>query len=237
MLCFDMDSQASLSRCLLGSEAVETRHPAETVAGLFDPRYEPEPEEVISPTQFENLFIVPAHDALETFNVSEPGKTGDQQFILKNFLTEVSDQFNAVLIDTGPNTEGLSAWASLAASNFIISPVLCDAFGTQSIISVQRLAERMQTSVNPALEILGYYINMRQKNALMDGYEKTLRKIHGSMVFSTVLTLAAAYRQSVSERTPLAMKKGRSKPVKALFELAKEIDERVCALCESKEAA
>ena len=46
VLCFDMDSQASLSRCLLGSELVETRHASETIAGLFDQRYDPEPEEV-----------------------------------------------------------------------------------------------------------------------------------------------------------------------------------------------
>jgi len=222
---------------LPGQDPVKSRHPSETIAGLFDPRYDPEPEEVICSTEFETLFVVPAHDALEDFNVTKPEQIGDRQFALREFLREVDQRFDVALIDTGPNTCGLSAWASLVGSHFVISPVLCDAFGTQSIISVQRLVEKIQTSVNPAIEILGYYINMRQKNALMEGYENTLRKIHGSMVFNTVLPHAAAYRQSVAERIPLAMKKSRSKAVATLFDLATEIDQRVCALLETKEAA
>ena len=237
VLCFDLDSQASLSRCLLGSDAVESRHASATIAGLFDTRYEPEPEELICSTQFEKLCIVPAHDALEDFNVTKPGHTGESQFVIREFLDEVKGDFDVALIDTGPNTCGLSAWASLAASHFVLSPVLCDAFGTQSIISVQQLVEKIQTSINPGIEILGYFINMRQKNAVMEGYENTLRKIHGPMIFKTVLPLAAAYRQTVSERTPLALKKTRNKAVVTLAGLAAEIDDRICALVDSKEAA
>ena len=105
---------------------------------------------------------------------------------IRDFLDDIDGQYDIALIDTGPNTEGLSAWASLAASNFVLSPVLCDAFGTQSIISVQRLVEKVQTRANPDLEILGYFINMRQKNTVMNAYENTLRKVHGQTMLQTV---------------------------------------------------
>lgn len=231
-LYLDLDSQASLSRCLLGSEVVETAHPGETLAGIFDARFDPEPEEVIRATQFENLSVVSSGDALEHFNVTNPAKSGSQQFVLREFLEEVKGQFDVTLIDTGPNTCGLLSWASLVASDFVLSPVLCDAFGTQSIISVQRLTEHVQTTANPGLQIAGYFINMRQKNAVMDAYEQTLRRVHGGQMLKTVLPLAAAYRQAVVERTPLLMKKGRSKPVKTIIEFSEEVASRMLELTE-----
>lgn len=236
-LCIDLDSQASLSRCLLSSSVVESLHPSRTVAALFDSQLEPEPEDVIHATDFEGLSVVPACDRLEEFNVTKPWTKGDQQLCLRRFINELGEDYDIVICDTGPNTCGMSAWAALAASHFVLSPVLCDAFGSQSIISVQQLVEHVQTTCNPSLRILGYFINMRQANTVMEAYENTLRRIHGPMVFSTVLSLAACYRQAVAERTPLAFKKGRSQPVKALFELAEEINTRICGTSERKEAA
>lgn len=235
VLLVDLDSQASLSRCLLGAESVESAHPSETVAGIFDERFEIEPEEVIRPTAFENLAIVPACDALEDFNTTKPWTSGDRQWALKSFFAEAAGLFDVALIDTGPNTCGLSAWAALASSKFLFSPVLCDSFGTQSIISVQRLVERVQTSINPDLEILGYLINMRQKNTVMESYEQTLRKVHGRMILKTVLPLAAAYRQAVAERQPLPMKKGNTKAMKILVDLAAELNRRMSNLMKHKD--
>jgi chromosome partitioning protein len=176
--------------------------------------------------------VVSSGNALERFNVTNPSQAGAQQFVLRDFLEEVRSDFDVALIDTGPNTCGLLAWASLVASDFVLSPVLCDAFGTQSIISVQRLTEHVQTTVNPRLQIAGYFINMRQKNAVMDAYEQTLRRVHGPQMLTTVLPLAAAYRQAVVERTPLLMKKGRSKPVKTIIAFAEEVATRMLELTE-----
>lgn len=237
VLCVDLDSQASLSRCLLGSEFVETTHPAETVVGVFNDRYDVDPEEVIHPTQFDGLSVLPACDALEVENVAKPATLGDRGLMLSRFLRDASHLYDIAMIDTGPNTEGLTAFAAMGASQFVISPVLCDTFGTQSIISVQRLAERVQRTINPQLEILGYFINMRQKNTVMNAYEETLRKVHGSMVFETVLPLAAQYRQAVAESTPLPLKKGSNKAVKTLFAFAAEINDRICHVAARQEAA
>jgi chromosome partitioning protein len=237
VLCVDLDSQASLSRCLLGSEFVETTHPAETLAGVFDERYDVDPEEVIRPTAFKGLTVLPACDALERYNGADPESHRQRQFVLRDFLRSASAHFDIAICDTGPNSLGALAKAALCASQFVISPVPCDTFGTQSIISVQRLAEEVQTTINPSLEILGYYINMRQKNTVMNGYEDTLRKVHGTMIFDTVLPLAAQYRQAVAERTPLPLKKGSNIAVKTLFAFAGEINDRICRIAARKEAA
>lgn len=235
-LCLDLDSQASLSRCLLGSEATESRHPSETITAVFDPQCDPEPDTLTCPTAFDNLHLIPAGDRLEHFNVTEPWDRGKQQHVISALLSELSHRFDIVLIDTGPNTCGLSAWASLIASQFVLSPVLCDSFGTQSIISVQRLLAQVQDRTHSATQILGYFVNMRQRNAVMDAYESALRKVHGSIVLDTVIPHAAAYRQAMAERRPV-VSKGNNKAVKTIIALADEVGERIINIQQRQKAA
>ena len=227
VLCVDMDGQASLSRCLFGNRHVEETHPANTVAGLFDPRYDPLPEEVIQPTRFKNISLLAAGDGLEPFGIPTTERLGEEQWVLKRFFAEVEKDFDLVLIDTGPNTTTLTSWSSLAASDYVLSPVLPDAFGTQSVISVQRLTESVQRRANPRLRILGYFINMFQKNAVNQAYEQTLRGLHGGQVLKTVVPLQVVYREAVAERTPVTILKPKVKAAKVVRELVDEVSERM----------
>jgi len=237
VLCLDMDGQASLSRALFGSQHVEGTHPASTIAGLFDDRYDPSPSDVIQATPFHNLSLVAAGDALESHNVPHPDQRTTEQYTLQRFLSEVHDQFDIVLIDTGPNTTGLLGWSSLAASDFVLSPVLADSFGTQSVISVQRHVEAVQSHVNQGLRILGYVLNMIQRNTVNAAYEQTLRQLHAGQVLKTSVPLATAYREAIAERAPITLLKAKTKAARVIKSLTKEIGDRIVARSESKEAA
>ena len=61
VLVCDLDPQASLSQGFFGP-AIRRVAPARrpTVAALFDDAYDPDPDELIHPTAFENISIVPA---------------------------------------------------------------------------------------------------------------------------------------------------------------------------------
>ena len=227
VLAVDMDGQASLSRVAFGPTHVETTHPAHTVAGLFDSRYDPEPPDLIQATRFERLSVVAAGDALETHNRPNPETAGEYQFTIRRFLGEVAAEFDLAIIDTGPNTTGLAAWSALAASDLVLSPVLADSFGTQAVIHVQRLVEAVQTRVNPKLRILGYLLNMTQKNVVNLAYEQTLRQLHGRQVLDTTVPLLAPYREAIAERTPITLFKPRVKASKIVKALAEEINARV----------
>jgi chromosome partitioning protein len=237
VLAIDLDGQASLSRVAFGPTQVETTHPAQTVAGLFDPRYDPAPPDVIQATRFERLSVLPAGDALEAHNRPNPEAAGEAQFTIRRFLDEVADDFDLAVIDTGPNTTGLAAWSALVASDFVLSPVLPDSFGTQAVIHVQRLVEAVQTRVNPRLRILGYMLNMAQKNVVNLAYEQTLRQLHGRQVLEMSVPLLAVYREAIAERTPITILKPRVKASKVIKALAEEITSRITDLAPAKEAA
>lgn len=238
VLLIDLDGQGSLSRCLLGPSKVESMHPANTAVGLFDPRFDPAVDEVLQPTRFDRLSLLPSNDALEAFNRSNPTEAGEAQFVIRHFLGEAHGKFDMAVIDTGPNTTGLLAWAALAASDFVLTPVLADPFGSHAITHVQRLVEEVQVRVNRKLRICGYLLNMMQKNAVQQAYEQTLRQIHGSQMFRNTIPLLGMYRQSIAERAPVTLLKPKVAASKIVKIVADEIEERItAALQPNKEAA
>lgn len=238
VLLLDLDGQGSLSRCLLGPAKVESTHPANTIAGLFDPRFDPSPDDILLSTRFERLSLVASSDALEAFNRPTPTESGEAQFVIRRFLDEVTSRFDMVIVDTGPNTQGLLAWAALAASDFVLTPVLADPFGSHAITHVQRLVEEVQVRVNRKLRIVGHLLNMIQKNAVQQAYEQTLRQIHGGQILSTTVPLLAPYREAIAERAPITLLKPKVKASKLIAEVAEEIESRITAVLEpAKEAA
>ncbi len=67
-----MDPQASLTQGLVGPQATEALPDRSTVVALFDDAFDPDPEELIRPTQFERISIVPGSNALDDYNVPRP---------------------------------------------------------------------------------------------------------------------------------------------------------------------
>ncbi len=222
VLCIDLDGQASLSRVFLGPDKVEQLDPTTTTAAIIG-NYGSEASEVVHGTAIDGIALVPACDALE--RLAKPG-VGDCQSSIADLVQEVSSSFDIVLIDTPPNTNVATTWAGIVAADYVISPVPADAFGTQSIISVQRIVEEAR-AVNPTVGILGYVLNQVQRNGLNDAYVRTVREVHGSQVFETELPQAVAFREAMAVRMPLAQYKPKVKAAKLIGSLADEINERI----------
>lgn len=231
-LCVDLDGQASLSRVFFGSPHVERFNPAQTVAAVLAD-YGAEPDEVIHKTDFENISVLPACDAVEKLAIPE---ATDAVGTIRDFIQTIRGDFDVVVIDTPPNTNVATTMAGVVAADFVISPVPADAFGTQSIISVQRtVADAVE--YQPNLRILGYVFNQLQRNGVNDAYVKTVRQLHGEQVFETEISLAVAFRESMSARMPISLHKPKSKSAQMISEFVDEMNQRISGLAQRKAAA
>lgn len=235
VLCVDLDGQASLSRVFFGSNYVANLPSELTAAAIFSP-HDIEPEQVIHATDFENISVVPAGNGLERYAIPQAINKDGDPYVLRSFLEEVSEHFDLVLIDTPPNTAVATTWAALACSHYVLSPTPPDSFGTQSISGVTAVVTDAATEINPGIRILGYVLNMVQRNSVSEAYINTLRHVHGSQVFDTELPLAVGFREAIAERHPVTHFKPRSKPSKVIKALADEIDSRINSVA-GKEAA
>ncbi len=84
--------------------------------------------------------------------------------------------------------------------------------------------------------ILGYVLNMIQRNSVNDTYAQVVKQLHTTQVFETELPLSVAYREAVAARTPVTDYKPRSKAAKLVNQFAAEIDRRITSHKEKRAA-
>lgn len=226
----DLDGQASSSRALLGHSAVDQLDPNQTTAAVLA-SHQPDPDDILQETPWKGVQLMPACDALERYATPE---RCDTETALRDCLTAVQAQL--VIIDTSPNTHVLTTWTALVASRFVLSPVPPDAFGAQSIISVQRAVADVAV-VNPQLSIAGYILNqVEPRESSSRAYIQTIRRVHGGQIFDSEIPRAAAFRQGIASREPVTRLQPRSKAAQSIRALADEIDTRLTQHLERRAA-
>jgi chromosome partitioning protein len=222
VLLIDTDPQANLTEGLLGAQAAEGTDPSRTVAALFGDSFVPDPAGLIVPTAVPGVSILPGSEAMEDFNEPRP-QLSPRQTVLRDFIAEVRDGFDTILIDCPPNLQ-LCSWAAMAAADGVIVPVQVEDFGGQGLKKINRALAMVRSEVNPSLALLGYLITLYNKSlAIHVAYAEQLRAAYGPLVFDTAIPLATDFKVAVTAGTPIAMLKPKSAAAKAMAAVAEEI--------------
>jgi chromosome partitioning protein len=227
VLLLDNDPQASLTNGFWGPEALRSLDPAESIAALYDPRFGAIPEALIRPTGLEGIAIVPGSEALTSYNINPMAEWAGSERGIADFLSEVRDAFDLVLIDCPPNLY-LCSWASLVASDYIVVPVMAEDFGSQGLAPVERSIRAVRSGPNPSLRLLGYLLTMFDKRLTVHlTYEALLREMYGDLVFAATFPRAKDYIEAVAGRAPISHYKPKSAAAKAAKVVADEMVSRL----------
>lgn len=135
---------------------------------LLDKKYDT--KEYIHNTKIENLDIIPSTAYLAQVEVILKTSFDDvQQWILKNRLAQVQDEYDYCLLDCGPSLGILNANA-LGAANEVYIPTRTDG-GSFTGVALMLSTIREQT-YNPTLKVGGCFITeyVRQTNNAKDTY-------------------------------------------------------------------
>lgn len=120
-------------------------------------------EEVIAPTQYENLDIIPANMKLLKANLDViKDEDREQQTILKNALKQVEDQYDYCIIDNPPDIN-ISVINSLVASEDVLIPIKIDQFAFDGLEELKEQIENTK-EINPNLKLRGCFITQFQNN-------------------------------------------------------------------------
>lgn len=227
VLLVDNDPQASLTQGFWGPAATRALPAEKTIAAVYRGDL-PFPDQVIRETPVANVSLVPGSRHATEFNVPMPHRLGrDEQGCLREFLQEVRDGYDLVLIDCPPNLH-LCSWASLAASDCLVVPLKPEDYGAQGIIEVNESVQLVRSSINPGLRMLGYLLTLMSiRKSVHQMYEEGLRSQFGELVFETRVAEAVEYVEALNRRLPVAQYKPKGAASKTMKALAEELECRL----------
>lgn len=108
----------------------------------------------------------------------------DREFVLKNALSAVLDDYDYIFIDCAPSINLLLVNA-LTASKGVIIPLQCEYFALEGMNQLLNTVRLVKKHLNPSIEIDGVLLTMYMRNKLAKDVEKNVRSLFNSAVFDT----------------------------------------------------
>ncbi len=180
VLLIDADPQANASSGL-GVDIEEA--PAGTYELL---EHEVPVKETIIKTNSPNLDLIPSHIDLVAVEVELVNKP-NREFMLKEAIKEIKDDYDYVLIDCAPSL-GLITLNALTAADSVIVPIQCEYFALEGLGKLLNTIKNVQQIHNPDLNIEGLLLTMYDARLkLSNQVVEEVKKHFGDMVFDTVI--------------------------------------------------
>ena len=220
-LIVDLDPQANATSAL-GVEKQAGK-------SLYGPlRGEGSALEMITPTAYEHLAIIPSEEDLAAAEI-EIAQGENYLARLRGVLETVraSNGYRAIIIDCPPAL-GMLSMNSLAAADYLLITLQCEYMALEGLGQILRNVDRLKSaSINPALELGGVIMTMfdmrtNLSRQVVDEVKKHLPdKIFQSVIPRTVrLSEAPSFGKTIFAYDPL------SPGASAYRALAKEVIER-----------
>lgn len=193
VLLVDMDKQASLS---LIFPATKTKEPGLVASKLFGSEQNDEKPEQIN----ENLSIIRADNALLSIDKAENEVISRPS----RFLRKFNDSFDVCFIDTPPLL-GVRLMASLAASDFVVTPVSIGLFELAGVADLMQTIHVIRTQgFNSRLKHVGI-LPMKTNSRSSDASKSLagMRDKYGSVILPVALAERAAVRKAIANRRPV----------------------------------
>ena len=223
VLLIDADAQGNLTDSLGWNEPDKLPVSLATVMSKVITEESIEPNEGIL-HHAEGVDLMPANIELSAMEVSLVN-TMSRESVLRNYLNEVKDKYDYVLIDCMPSL-GMITVNALAAADSVIIPVQAHYLPAKGMSQLLQTISRVKKNINPNLKIDGALITMVDSRTnfakeisslLRDNYGDKLR------VFKTEMPLAIKAAETSAEGKSIYAHDAHGKAAAAYDALTKEV--------------
>jgi chromosome partitioning protein len=208
VLLVDGDPQGSATTNL-GQDAHGLELKKKTLTTLLDSRSDLPTREALTPV-CDNLFdLIASSIALSEIEVSLMSDP-TSSLALREKLSEVSSDYDFIVIDTPPNL-GLLTASALGAADLVLIPSQTEQLSLMGIPLLLRAIDRTKRRINRNLQVLGILPTHYDPRTVVDkamlAELRTIAERHGVELFEPI-SRAVAYKESVLagkpalERTP-----------------------------------
>ena len=143
-------------------------------------------KEVISPSKYKNLDIVPVSMDLAGAQAELFDQRG-KEYIIKKAIEEISEDYDLILMDTPPSL-GLFTLNGLTAAHSVLIPLQSEFYAMEGLAQLLQAIKLVKSSTNPSLDIEGVLITMfDQRTNLSKDVLNEAKSFFSEKVYSTII--------------------------------------------------
>ncbi|MBP9813371.1 ParA family protein [Candidatus Saccharibacteria bacterium] len=177
-------------------------------------------------TNYKNLDIIPANSDLASAEINL-AKMDGRESKLKNYLVNIQQQYDYIIIDCPPSL-GLLFVNALTAARYLIITVQTEFYAMEGLGLLIGTIQNIQKNLNPTLSILGVLMTMYDsRTALSQQVKEEIEKVFTGLVFKTVIPRNVKLAEAPSHGLPINVYDRWSKGSKAYKNFTKEVISRV----------
>jgi chromosome partitioning protein len=179
-------------------------------------------KEAIMPTKVNNLNILTATVDLAASEI-ELSTLNNREFILKNSISEIIDEYDYIFIDCPPSL-GIITINALTAADLILIPMQCEFFSLEGLSHLLTTLELVKENLNENLIISGIILTMHDKrNKLTEQVEIDVREYLKDKVFENSIPRNVKLSEAPSHGMSALIYDSKCSGSIAYLNLAKEI--------------
>lgn len=173
-------------------------------------------------TQIDKLHIIPSKVDLSGAEIELLG-INDKEYILKNAIDYIKDDYDYVIIDCPPSLNMLTVNA-MTTANSILVPIQCEYYALEGLSQLIHTIDLVQQRLNPKVIIEGVVFTMydARTNLSMQVVENVKENLN-TTIYKTIIPRNVKLAEAPSHGLPINLYDSRSAGAESYRLLAKEV--------------
>ncbi|WP_317855076.1 AAA family ATPase [Chakrabartyella piscis] len=179
-------------------------------------------EDIRHKTVVDGLEVIPANISLTGAEIELIGKE-NREFVLKEELAKIKDEYDFILIDCPPSLNLITVNALIAADTVLV-PIQCEYFALEGLEQLLYTINLVKKRLNPELAIEGIVFTMydARTNLSMQVVEEVKRSL-GNTVYRSIIPRNVRLGEAPSHGLPIHLYDPKSKGTESYRLLAEEV--------------
>lgn len=219
VLTIDMDPQGNTTSGM----GIDKDEQENTVYELL--LSECEIKESIIELEFDNVFLIPSNVNLAGAEIELIG-IEDKEFILKNQIEKVKEEYDYIVIDCPPSLNMLTINAMTTADTVLV-PIQCEYYALEGLSQLMHTIELVQERLNSDLEIEGVVFTMydARTNLSLQVVENVKNNLNQN-IYKTIIPRNVRLAEAPSHGLPINYYDTKSTGAESYRLLAEEVIHR-----------
>jgi len=213
VLLVDFDAQANLT-ISLGYRNTESFY--EVIdSGLNSLRQN------IIKTEYDNLWLLPSNKNMMLLN-KKYFAADNYEYLLKDRLASVKDQYDYILIDTPPSV-GFFTLNALTTSKLVIIPCQCEYFATHGISKIVKMISLIKGKTNAEIDYKVLITMYDEKDTVSRLICSKIKEMHKEKIFNSIIEKDTKIKEAQIMRLPVINYSKNSKSGRQYLNMAQEV--------------